>query len=84
MEKGLLWNDWIKKEYSIEDVKIALDTAKKEGEMGWPLIEDACNRMESNGMDTIDRFQLSESERECIEKALYFIHSKSVKSLCLG
>jgi len=74
----------MKEEYSIEDVKVALNTAKKEGEMGWPSIEDVYDRMESNSMDKIGRFQLSESERECIEKALYFTRSKTVKYLRLG
>jgi len=84
MSKSSLWNEWMKKEYSIEDVKIALDTAKKEGEMGWPSIEDVYNRMQNNGVDKIGRFQISESERECIEKALYFIRFNTKKYLRLG
>lgn len=69
-----LWNEWMKEEYTIEDVKTALDIARKEGEMGWPSIEDVHDRMQKNRMESIGRFQLSESERECIEKALYFLH----------
>lgn len=74
MIKNPLWNKWMKEEYTLEDVKTALDTAKKEGGMGWPSIEVAYDRMQKNRMETIGRFQLSESERECIERALYFFN----------
>jgi len=74
----------VTEEYSIEDVKVALDTARQEGEMGLPSIEDVYDRMQKNRLNTIGRFQLSESERECIEKALYFTRSKTVKYLRLG
>ena len=70
-----VWNGWRKLEYSKEDVQHSLDIAKTVGEMGWPTIQDVFDRMESNRMDSIGRFQLSESERECIEKAMYALHS---------
>ena len=84
LSKSPLWKEWVTEEYTIEDVKTALDTARQEGEMGFPSIEDVYDRMQKNRLNTIGRFQLSESERECIEKALYFTRSKTVKYLRLG
>lgn len=76
-----VWNEWSKEKYDIKDVKAALDVAIKEGEMGWPTIKDVYDRMQKNRMDSIGRFQLSDSERECIEKALYFIHVTAKEDL---
>lgn len=69
-----LWNEWCKKSYSLEDVRASLGLAKIVGEMGWPTIQDVLDRMKMHHMESIDRFKLSESERECIEKAMYSIH----------
>jgi len=69
-----LWNEWCKKSYSLEDIQASLDLAKIVGEMGWPTIQDVFDRMKMHHMDSIDRFKLSGSERECIEKAMYSIH----------
>lgn len=69
-----MWNEWCKESYSLEDVQASLDLAKIVGEMGWPTIQDVFDRMKMHHVDSIDRFKLSESERECIEKAMYSIH----------
>lgn len=69
-----VWNDWSKERYTFDEIQASLDIAKIVGEMGWPSIQDVLDRMKMHHMDSIDRFKLSESERECIEKAMYSIH----------
>jgi hypothetical protein len=71
-----MWNEWRKLGYSIGEIRDALNIAKKEGEMGWPTIEDVYNRMNNNHVESVGRFQLSGSELDCIEKALFFIHAE--------
>ena len=75
-----IWNEWRKLGYSMEEIQDALETAKKEGGMGWPTIEDVYNRMKNNQVESIGRFQLSGSELDCIEKAMFFIYADKIYS----
>jgi uncharacterized protein YqeY len=70
-----MWNDWCKREYTIKEIQASMDIAFVVGEMGWPSIHDVLDRMVKNRMESIGRFQLSESERDCVEKAMYYIRS---------
>ena len=69
-----VWNDWSKERYTLREIQASLDIAKIVGEMGWPSIQDVHDRMEKNHMSSIGRFQLSGSERDCVEKAMFCIH----------
>lgn len=71
-----IWNEWIKEEYSIVDIQLSYDSDITIGGMGWLTIKDVLDRMERLGMTTINRSRMRESERECVEKAMYHIYNK--------
>lgn len=73
-----IWNEWSKEVYSIKKIKSSFDIALKVGEMGWPMIKDVHDRMKLHGVDKISRFAMSGSERECVEKAMFYIHDIDV------
>lgn len=68
-----IWNEWSKEVYSIEEIKSSFDIALKVGEMGWPTIKEIHDRMKLHGIDKISRWKMSESERECVEKAMFYM-----------